>query len=925
MSLLTTKVKLILFLLIVSAAIFAIYWIFIRGRQGIWGRHRSVFTIPTERIQKKVLANGMHVLVFQNRSLPKVLVQIAYDVGSYVEDSGERGLAHLVEHMIYKGTDKLSESDIDTIARKYGASFNAFTSLDITSYHFETNKNNWKPFLPILADCMQNARFDAQHLASEVKAVVQELKMGKDNYWRTMMLKASELIFPPYHPYHTPTIGFQEDLLHLDAENLKKFYKKYYRPDRATLFIIGDVDLDDAVASAEEHFQHIQADASSVVKNFPVVVPELVTHHTRYYEDVKGEHLGFYWVIPGQKSGCDMAASALETILGGGQSGRLYRLLVDEKKVASAVHVTASRFMEAGVFLILIEPMTGKNEQCMQLVKQELEHIIKHGIKSNELEWFAKRKSNSFFLKMQDFDEFAYSWIKSYFATRDELDLFKRINQAYEIDGAQVQEYAKKYLDPFLMSRIEVLPLPESKKQLKESMKQMSDELDQKILSKNIRTTPVELPKSALSYASPAALSFQFPKPESVFKLANGMNIILAPNKNIPMVTINCQFKDALFLGEALDGVDVEMMMNMLMEGSKGYTKKDNVDFFEQQGAGYAFDTQGGRLICLKDDFNQLAKRFVHVLVQPTFPREAIEKLKKIEIDNYQRAKDSPKSMALRLLKNAIYKGHPFSWTYDEAITKVKSLHAGALKKLHDEYVSPANMVISVVGDFDSKQMSQELENLFGGLPAGKEKKIFFDQRIGSSCTNIDHPMLRDQVVLLLGQQSTVNIYDPDLIPLRLLTTVCFRSLGSRIYRLREQTGLFYSAFGVFATNATKEPGFDYVGMIVSPENVVSAEKQARELLERLAHDGVTIEEVDAARTMYLKDLIDLISDNSSIARMLCTIDSLNLGFDYYDKVLEQVQTMKLDHINTVLKKHCTPKHMMRVRVGPLSNVRDVA
>ena len=350
MAFVTTKIKMFLILALIAAAGFAVYWLLLRGRYSSTSRSRSFFTIPVDRVKKAVLDNGMHVVVFSNPSLPKVLVQIAYDVGSYVEENGERGLAHLVEHMIYKGTNTLSETDIDSIARKYGAHFNAFTALDVTSYYFETDKNNWKPFLPILADCMQNARFDPDHLASEIKAVIQELKMYKDDYWRTMILKACELIFPPNHPYHTPTIGFKEDLLSLKPENLKNFYKKYYRPDRATLFIVGDVNLDDAIAEANKHFASIKADQSSVVKPFPMIIPELVTNHTRYFEDVTKEQMGFYWVIPGLKSNTEHVASALETLLGGGQSGRLYRLLVDEQRVASSVYVKSAKFMEAGIF-----------------------------------------------------------------------------------------------------------------------------------------------------------------------------------------------------------------------------------------------------------------------------------------------------------------------------------------------------------------------------------------------------------------------------------------------------------------------------------------------------------------------------------------------------------------------------------------------
>ena len=245
MELFTTKIKIgLLACAALTVLAGAAYWY--RAKRKSAALHTSKKTnieIPHDRVKKKVFDNGMHVISFKNDLLPKVLVQVAYDVGSYVEDSGERGLAHLVEHMIFKGTDVPSESDIDTIARKYGATFNAFTAWDTTSYYFEIDKNNWKHFLPILSDCMQNARFDPQHLVSEVKAVVQELKMGKDNFFRLILYKACELGFPPNHPYHTPVIGYKEDLLNLTADRVKAFYKEYYRPDRATLFIVGDVDL----------------------------------------------------------------------------------------------------------------------------------------------------------------------------------------------------------------------------------------------------------------------------------------------------------------------------------------------------------------------------------------------------------------------------------------------------------------------------------------------------------------------------------------------------------------------------------------------------------------------------------------------------------------------------------------------------------
>lgn len=918
---LTIKIKMLLLLLIGSIATLVVYWFFIRARRAVMHEEHVAFATPSDRVRKEVLPNGMHVLVFKNSSLPKVLVQIAYDVGSYVEDSGERGLAHLVEHMIYKGTSTLSESDIDSIARKYGASFNAFTSQDETSYYFEANKNNWKPFVPLLADCMQNTRFDAEHLASEVKAVIQELKMGKDNYWRSMMYKAMELVFPPNHPYHSPTIGFKEDLLNLNAENLKKFYKKYYRPDRATLFIVGDVDIDEALTIARENFSHVVADKESVVKSFPTIMPELVTHHTRYFEDVTTEHLGFFWVIPGFKSPSEQVATMLAGILGKGQSGRLYRLLVDEAKVATSVYVSATQFIQAGIFLIFIEPIPGKAEECAALIRQELEKVTASGVTKVELERVAKNKSKSFFHKMQHFTDFVYSWIQSYYATGNEMDIFQRVDRYYEITSQQIQDFSAQYLDPFLMNRIEVLPLPESKRPLRESIKRMSDELDQKILARHARTAAVEHPRAVYGYKDPEPLAFVFPKPDRVLELPNGLKVLLAANHNVPLITFNCQFIEADFLGDARDGLDVGFMMDMLMEGSKDFTKKEHVDFFEQHGASYSFDARGARFVCLREDLEKLVGRFNHILRQPTWPQDSIEKLKDIFIDSYQRGKDSPKAMAMRILKNTVYKNHPYDWTYDEAIESIKKIDTAVLQAIHKDFVSPANMIVSVVGDFDVEHMAKFLQKSLSDWQTGTKKTFSVVPQAFEKNAKIDHQMLRDQVMFLLGQPSPLTIYDADVIPLKLLNIISFGSMGSRIFKLREETGLFYTAFGSFASHAAKEHGFDVVGMLVSLENVGKAEVLTRQLLTGIAQGGVATEEIDAARQMYLKDLIDLVDDNTAIAGLLCSLDSLGLGFDYYDKVLARVQTLTAADLGVIAAKYYSPENMARVRVGPVQGL----
>ncbi|MCF7799957.1 insulinase family protein [Candidatus Babeliales bacterium] len=876
------------------------------------------FEMKKENIRKVVLDNGLTVLAFKDSSCPKVLLQIAYGIGSAVEQAGQRGLAHLIEHMIFKGTDKLSEGDIDAISRKYGATFNAFTAKDMTSYYFEVDKNNWRPFLAILADCMQNAKFDEQHLASELKTVIQELKMYKDKYWMLMLEKASELIYPSNHPYHFPIIGYKQDLLNLFAQQLKDFYKKYYGPQNATLFIVGDIDLDKAIEMAKLDFGDIKSGNISIEKiEQERIQPELfVQHNTYIYENVQKEQLGFYWLVPGIKDLDENLLNCVEFILGQGQSSRLYRRLVDEEKVAIDLAVFTDLLKDAGTFLILIEPVDGKREQCKKIVEQELIKLIQHGVTDQELQKIINTKSREFFEKLQSLSYFTYEWIKSYLFKKNEYEIFEKINKFSEIKSEQIQNFISQYLDPFLINQITLLPLPENKKSHWEKLKKESDELDIQILAKHKRTTNIEEPKFLNKLNSPAKLDFEFPKPDKKIVLDNGLTVILKNNTEWPILNLICRFKDAEFYSQSKDGIVLNLMMNLLIEECTGFTKKENVDFFENLGASVSFDVSGGVLDCLNNNIELILERFFLVLTKPDFKKDSLEKLKNIFIDLYQRAKDSPNSVAKKLLENLIYKGQSNDWFFDQAINLIKNVDIKTIYDFHKKYVTPRNMIVSISGNFDINLLEASLIDVTKNWSG---EKVEIDYKVKSNFepgNQVNYFMLRDQVVLLLGQPSSIDIYNPDLIPIKLLNMICFDSLGSRIFQLREQTGLFYTAVGSYAANATKNKGFDFVGAILSLDRLSEAKKVLIQVINNFANGGVTKEELDAARQMYLKNLIDLTASNEHVASMFARLQAFDLGFDYYDKALKRVQTIDLKELNEICKKYFVTDNLSTVCVG---------
>lgn len=892
------------------------YWLRQRS-SGVLQVAHVEFNVPQERIRKVLLDNGMTILLYQDKSTPRVVVQIAYDIGSAIEESGERGLAHLIEHMIFKGTKKLSETDIDAISRKFGAVSNAFTAQDATSYFFESDRANWRYFIDILADCMQNSRFDEQHLASEVRTVVQELNMYKDKHTSIMLEKALETLFPASHPYHYPIVGYKEELARLNASRLQQFYSKYYHPNHAVLFIAGDIDLKEAEVVAREQFSQIPAyTGPEPERKFHEIVDDLSVQSTRMYEDVQKEWLGFFWRVPGHKVGKDSVATIVCELLGGGEGSRLYRRLVDEAQVADDLAMLVDDLMEAGIFALYVAPKEGKRDECKRLVVEELNKAISDGISDEEIARVTSGKVTEFFHNLESPHDLVCEWIFSYFATRDEYALFRRPSEYYAVDSGMVQEYLSAYLDPFFASTIEMLPLPKDRRRLWENAKRRGEEIEAEILNKHQRRVPIEEPSFANSLPEPASFQFDFPEPTKTFVLKNGLKVIFYQDDKLPIVTAHCYLRDAEYFGRAKQGHAVGCAMDMLIEGSEGFSKEENVDFLNMLGADYSFDAGGAKISVLSSNFMPALTRFFHVLLKPAFAKEPLEKVKEQLIGLLQRSQDSAPQIAQRVLANEVYRGSDFAWTFDEAINQIEALHLEDVVELHAHHVQPTHMVLSIAGSFDAEAVKTFLERSLSSWHGDTYYPVTPGVRQVIPGKKIDVRMLRDQAVLMFGRASDVTVYSRERIPLALLSTIAFHSLGSRLYKVRERSGLFYLATGSFAAQTGREPGYDYLYAILSPDKINESETILMQTLKKLSQDGVSPAELGESRQIFLRSCVDLSSTRSAVATTLAALDAKDLGFDYYKKAWDRVQKLPLAEINDLARKYASTDNLTRIRVG---------
>lgn len=877
------------------------------------------YKIPEDKIQSITLKNGMKIIAYQDKAIPKVLTQVAYDVGSSIENSYEKGLAHLVEHMIFKGTEKLKEGDIDAIARKLGADFNAYTTNDVTSYYFYTDKNNWKPFLSILSDCMTNARFDDQHLASELKAVVQELNMYKDHHLRSACEKTFELLYPSNHPYHFPIIGFKEELAGITAKEIKEFYQKYYKPAKAALFVAGDIEFEDVFSQAKKEFEHIENQGEILEPNFFDVIPTLESKKHVMYEQVEQENLVLSWRIPGIKQSCKLP-DVVAQILGKCEGRVLQNELVDNKKIANSVGAFCWQLRHGGILIISVKPKEGKMKECQDAVFQVLEKVSSQGVDDFELQKVVIEELTDQLNTQQKVTDLVYNWIYSFFATKSTLSYFEEINQISKIDVCDIKDFCKKYLDPMLCAKVEILKLPESKIESWKNAKFLTEQSENLILKNHVRTAPLEAPEFVNKIENPKQFALDFPRPDKTFQLS-GSDCIFHYSNRVPLVNVVVRFKFADHISKGYDAIKLSILSSMLLEGSKDFDKQENLDYLDGLGAHYNFQATTTYLEVINQNFELAFERVSHILSNPDFKEESLEKIKAITLSSLLQKKQDAASLASEKFNQLTLTGTEYSKSLDQSIKEVENLKIKDISDVYKKYFAMENLIISCDGDISENVFKQQVENLAKKLPLKSQLKseitlpeIDFENLKQPEENKIT--LLRDQVLLFMGQLSPVNIKHEDLAGLKILNIVAFASLGSRLYQIREKTGLFYGVSGGFSINPGRSFSVNLIKTLVNPDNAEKTKSEFDRVIKEVAQSGITEKELLDAKQMYFGSLLNAYGTSGKIAENMAMLFDLNLGFDYYQNFWNKIEKLSLEEINNLAKKYYTTENMHVIQVG---------
>ncbi len=412
-------------------------------------------TTPQQGLQVSEfkLANGLEVVVIPDRRTPVVTHMLWYRIGSADETPGKSGLAHFLEHLMFKGTEKNPAGRFSQVVATIGGQENAFTSQDYTAYFQRVTKENLEQVMTFEADRMTGLRLTDEVVLPERDVVLEERRMRTDNDPAAQLSEALSAALYVNHPYGRPIIGWMHEIQQLSRESALDFYKRFYTPNNAVLVLAGDLDEKEARVLAEKTYGKVPRVAEVAPRVRPVE-PEPRAHRRITLADqrVRQPSMSRYYLVPSYRTAAEGEAEALEVlaqILGGGQTSRLYRALVVEKGIAANAGAwyqgTALDATRLGVYA---SPRPGTTLEALEAALDDVvEQIAKQGVDAGEIDRVKTRVVASAIFSQDNQTSLARIYGAALTTGMSAASVKEWPAKIRAVTPEQVQAAAKKWLD----------------------------------------------------------------------------------------------------------------------------------------------------------------------------------------------------------------------------------------------------------------------------------------------------------------------------------------------------------------------------------------------------------------------------------------------------------------------------------------------
>ncbi len=877
-----------------------------------------------EGITEYQLDNGLKVLLFPDDSKATVTVNLTVLVGSRHEGYGETGMAHLLEHMTFKGSPK--HPNVWEELEQHGAQFNGSTWFDRTNY-FETlpaSDANLEFALDLEADRLQNSTIAADKLATEFSVVRNEFEMGENDppsilgerMWSTAYL---------WHNYGKSTIGSRSDIERVPIDALRAFYKKYYQPDNSILVVAGKFDQTKALGWIQKYFGTI---AKPTRKLQPTYTVEPVQDGERVVTLERNGDVAVVGLMYHTVAGTDadyVASEALAHLLTNEPSGRLYTALV---KTGLATRVWDFNFplAEPGAVQFFAEVKADKDgaktEKKLEQVKSKMIQIVEGvatgKIDDKEVDRYRTKTLKDFKLNMTRSDRIAIE-LSEWAAQGDWRLIFVYRDRVEKLGKDTVAKLAGTY---FKESNRTVGMFVPNKAPDRAPMPPQPDVV---ALVKDYKGR-----EAVAAGETFVATTANIEKRTTRGALANGMKFALLPKQtrgDAVRVVMTIRYgaeKDLTGLTTA-----ASVVPEMLSRGTSKHTYQQLKDEFDrlqaQVNIGAAGDPSEASvsITTTRDNLLDVLALVAEVVKTPSFPKDELEILRKEQLATLEQQLQDPNTQGflsvIRAINPYTSKDVRYIPSTQESIQRYQALKLEDVKKVYKLW-GASHATVAVVGDFEAKEVQAALEEHFGTWKSPKPWKRIESkyQATKPADQKVDTPD-KEMAIILVGHQVEIRDDDPDYPVLDMVNYLFGGSASGRLFtRLRQKDGMSYGAFSFVQADSLDRYGIFIAGAIIAPQNAAKGQAAMREEFDKMIKDGVTADELANSKKSYQGDFDNRLASDGFIAQRLNTELQLGRTFDFDQKQLDAVIKLTPADISRVVKKYFMPDAAVKVTAGDM-------
>ena len=645
-------------------------------------------------IESATLDNGLRVYLKPIPSASSVTTMLVYKVGSSDEDKTFTGLSHYLEHLLFKGTAKLKPGDIDKITFRAGGSNNAYTSNDVTAYHFTLPSAWMNAALEVEADRMRNVRIDKEHEFDKEKgAVISELARNEDGPWDLEYKAIYPILFGKGHPYGHPVIGETRHVRDATEKVIKAHYDAWYHPNNASLVIVGGFDPKEALATVKKLFGPIPSAKLPPRKTIPDDAVKLPAR-TQFASKFSQARLmiGFPTVKSGDPD--QPALAVLDAILSRGKRSRLYRSLVEGAAVASDAGSDHSPGRYPGWMNVTLELLPDKDRAgAEKLLLAQLAGVRDKEVSAEELARAKQLLLAATIYRNEDTYGLANSIGEA--VTLNDLDFARKYLPAMlTVTAADVQRVAKKYLDPKRSATVWSVPAEEPK------------------AGRSGTTAPRTISRhNTPARAERAATGIDLKKTRRV-ELPNGLVVLLYEDRRLPLFVAGASLRaSGIYQDDTKLGV-ARLTGDLLDEGTAKRSGAEISDAIETVGGALSLSSTGGTVKSLSPDRKLALSLLLESMVEPTFPADAFRRAHARLLAEITESETRSNARALRAFTQAAYGAHPLGRPSSGTTKTVFGLTRADCEAFHKRVFVPSNTILVLAGDFDGDEMLAEIKRL---------------------------------------------------------------------------------------------------------------------------------------------------------------------------------------------------------------------